>query len=404
VFGTILFRLILWELLKVFLMSLVGITGILLMASIIAEATQQGLGPGQILLAIPLLVPSTMPYTIPATTLFATCVVYGRMTADNELLAIKAAGVNIIHVVKPALLLGVAISLLTVGLYFHVIPSTHRTLRMMIWRDAEQLLYSLLSRNQALTHSQLRYTMFVRSVKGRKLNDPIVTLKGAGGQTDVVARAREAELRVDTERRPPMLLIHMKSGVVTSKGPRGAHNEKESNSYFNDQTFEMPLPDGIGRYENRPRDMTWEELVSREEELAEEVEHWRALVADAEAKGSDAGLAPGKHLLNLKEKLWHTVKQRRLHYVERLMRLALSAGCLCFVLVGCPIGIWLSRSDYLSSFITCFLPIVLVYYPVMLCVTNLAKEGRVEPALIIWLADALVAVFGLVLFWRLLKN
>jgi hypothetical protein len=41
---------------------------------------------------------------------------------------------------------------------------------------------------------------------------------------------------------------------------------------------------------------------------------------------------------------------------------------------------------------------------VMPCVTNLAKEGRVEPALIIWLADALVAVFGLVLFWRLLKN
>jgi len=45
VFGSILQRMILWELTKVFLMSLVGITGILLMAGIIAEASQQGLGP-----------------------------------------------------------------------------------------------------------------------------------------------------------------------------------------------------------------------------------------------------------------------------------------------------------------------------------------------------------------------
>ena len=105
-FGTILFRLVMWELCKVFLIALIGITGILLMAGIIAEASQQGLGPKQLLAAIPLLIPSTLPYTIPATTLFATCVVYGRFSADNEILAIKAAGVNILTVVQPAVILG----------------------------------------------------------------------------------------------------------------------------------------------------------------------------------------------------------------------------------------------------------------------------------------------------------
>src|SRR5437762_2606490 len=99
---------VLRELVKVFVLSLVGITGILLMAGIIAEASQQGLGPAQILAAIPLLVPSTLPYTIPATTLFATCVVYGRLAADNEVLAIKAAGVNLFQVVKPGIILGLA--------------------------------------------------------------------------------------------------------------------------------------------------------------------------------------------------------------------------------------------------------------------------------------------------------
>ena len=51
----------------------------LLMAGIVAEASQRGLTPLQILAAIPLLIPSTLPYTLPATTLFATCVVYGRL-------------------------------------------------------------------------------------------------------------------------------------------------------------------------------------------------------------------------------------------------------------------------------------------------------------------------------------
>src|SRR5207302_5820589 len=149
---------ILWELVKVFLMSLVGITGILLLAGIIAEASQQGLGPAQILEAIPLLVPSTLPYTIPATTLFATSVVYGRLSADNEILAIKAAGINALQVVKPGIVLGLAMSGVTMGLYYQLIPYTHRLRRAMVFNDADEPLYSLLRKHGALSHSQLPYS------------------------------------------------------------------------------------------------------------------------------------------------------------------------------------------------------------------------------------------------------
>src|SRR2546423_3694811 len=101
----------------------------LLMAGIVAEATQHGLSPTQILAAIPLLIPSTMPYTIPTTTLFATCVVYGRLANDNEILALKSAGVHIVHVVWPAMLLGTLVSGLTFFLYLDTIPVTHSILR-----------------------------------------------------------------------------------------------------------------------------------------------------------------------------------------------------------------------------------------------------------------------------------
>src|SRR5438552_9559254 len=140
-------RMILKELFKVFLVSLVAITGLLLLAGLFTEATQRGLEPSQILAIIPLLIPSTLPYTLPATTLFATCVVYGRLSADNEILAIKAAGINILHVVAPGVFLGVLMSSGTMAMYYRLIPITHAMLRSMFLNDVEESLYAVLDRD-----------------------------------------------------------------------------------------------------------------------------------------------------------------------------------------------------------------------------------------------------------------
>src|SRR5437899_2195282 len=83
---------------------------------------------------------SSSPYTIPATTLFATCVVYGRLSADNEILAVRASGINLTKVVGPALLLGLLTSAGTMGLYYRVIPHTHHLMRSLFLGDVEELL------------------------------------------------------------------------------------------------------------------------------------------------------------------------------------------------------------------------------------------------------------------------
>src|SRR5262249_765085 len=110
-------------------MAFVALTGLLLLAGVIAEATRNGLGPAQILAAIPLLIPRTAPSTLPTTTLFATCMIYGRLAADNEILAMRAAGIHIRHAVWPALFLGVLTSIITFVLFLDLIPYTHYILR-----------------------------------------------------------------------------------------------------------------------------------------------------------------------------------------------------------------------------------------------------------------------------------
>src|SRR5260370_8258752 len=81
----LLHRTIFYELTKVFLLAFVGLTGVLLLAGVITEATRNGLGPGQILTSIPLLIPRTMPDTLPTTTLFACSMFYGRLPHHHHI-------------------------------------------------------------------------------------------------------------------------------------------------------------------------------------------------------------------------------------------------------------------------------------------------------------------------------
>jgi len=155
VYWSILHRMIFWELARVFLLALVALTGMLVMGGVVAEASQRGLGPMQLLLAIPLLIPSTLPYTLPATTLFATCVVYGRLAHDNEILALKAAGIHLWHVVWPAIFLGLAASSITFLLSLDVIPTTHHELRTRFLRDVDEFLYNTLKREGCIRHAKM---------------------------------------------------------------------------------------------------------------------------------------------------------------------------------------------------------------------------------------------------------
>jgi lipopolysaccharide export system permease protein len=398
VFWSILQRTILWELVRVFALSLIGITGIMVMAGIVAEATQQGLGPAQILAAIPLLIPSFLPYTIPATTLFTTCVVYGRLAQDNEILAIKAAGIHLRVVVWPAILLGLMMSSVTMGLYYHLIPYTHYLLRSSFLNDAEEYLYTLLKKDRCIKRYDIPYSMWVRQVQGRRLIDALFKRRDKKGQYDAIARAREAELHVDLANKE--VLVHMRHCHIY--GDNG-----KITGYQLERVYTVPLPPDFGQVRNlKPRAMGIPEILERREgalveigERMEEIQRNEALKGTPEAPPNLS-----KHLKNLDSAL--QVRKGELYSLETEfhMRPALAFGCLCFVLVGCPVGMWFSRSDYLSAFITCFLPIVFIYYPLLLCGNSFAKQGKLHAAVAMWMANILMFLIAGVLFRRLLKH
>jgi lipopolysaccharide export system permease protein len=99
-------------------------------------------------------------------------------------------------------------------------------------------------------------------------------------------------------------------------------------------------------------------------------------------------------------------KQREILNVwnEFHMRPALAAGCFCFALIGCPVGLRARRADYLSVFVVCFLPAAFTYYPLLLSGSNMGRSGRVPIVVGVWLANA-AALFGAIgLIARLIRR
>ncbi len=129
----------------------------------------------------------------------------------------------------------------------------------------------------------------------------------------------------------------------------------------------MELPPDLTEVSKKSsaRAMTWLEILDEIDKLPRTT---NAKCEDIAAHQAEHEHQPGAGRIRGARQESHQRKshiETKLRYLvtELHMRPALALGCLCFVLVGCPVGIWFSRSDYLSAFITCFLPIVVIYYP-----------------------------------------
>jgi len=389
---------ILIELIKVFCLALIALTGLVLFVGIISEALKSGMSPMHVIAAAPLLLPSLLPYTMPTATLFATCIVYGRLAADNEVLALKSAGTHIVHVVWPAAMLGAITTMMTLWLSLDIIPCTHFVMRSRLGADIEEVLYSMLRNDGFIRHPRASYEIHVKGISGRTLQGVVFKRHAANGAgCDFIAYAKEAVLRVDLVER--QLLVELTHCQIVDGNVIGV---------VEDRTLPVDLPSDWGKtaLKVRPTDMTWGELLSYEGKFREERDK-----LNREITGHQKQLDQGRADAHYAEHIRHLANERRIrdNYLDAIacemhVRPAFALGCLCFALVGCPIGVWLGKRDYLSAFVTCFLPIVIVYYPLMFCMINLARGGKLAPWLGIYNADLLVLIVGAILFRWLARH
>ena len=65
-------------------------------------------------------------------------------------------------------------------------------------------------------------------------------------------------------------------------------------------------------------------------------------------------------------------------------------------------AIRLRNADVFTSFFACFLPILIVYYPLLMYGLDRSKNGVIHPY-VVWLANMILVVWGLWLLRKVIR-
>lgn len=385
-------RYIFFELIKVFVVTVVGMTAVMMLIGVVQEAIQQNLTPLTILQLIPFLIPQALFFAIPATILFSVCNVYARMAASNEFMAVKSMGQSPMVVVWPAVLLAFLLSLLTVILNDVAVSWGREGVYRVILSSVEKTIYAVLGADKKYNNG--RMSISVHEIQDRELYHFVVEKFGDDQNKGFRLTAQHARLSCDLSANK--LLIWIKNGS------------------FQSGTNTMVIDEGVLPIElsDATRKSKKKELNPSAIPLRQVPQAVHTSQVSLSQKRSDLALSAsfqmlGGNLVGLTDPAWvpewESVReiegrQHRLA-VEPFRRWANGFSCLCFVIVGVPLALRMQNSDFWVVFFLCFMPILLAYYPLLMFGISQTKAGHLPP-MFVWTGNAVMFFVG----WRMLKK
>jgi len=392
----ILSRYVLSELLQVFLVALGALTLFMLVVGLVKEAQQQGLGIVQIAQLVPYVLPEAMRFAVPGTMLFAVASVFGRMSAGNEITALKAAGITPLAAIWPALGLAVVVSFVSVWLNDIAVSWGRDGVRRVIVGSVEEIIYGRL--RQQRSYSTAKLSINVKGVEGRKLVRPTLSFQPGGETAPVTVSAAEAEMRADPQ-----------TATLTITCRNGTLHVGDVKAMFPD-TIERVVPlDAVSRKEiasTSPSEIPMADFPKARVDQVALLGQIRQLAAAKTAIGMFTGrleqTTPAAVEQERQQSKQATNRLNRI-IMEPWRRWANGFSCLCFVLVGAPMAIRMRNADFLTSFFLCFLPILVVYYPVFMLGISRVKAGVLPPPAV-WMGNVLITLWGLWLLRRVVRT
>jgi lipopolysaccharide export system permease protein len=380
----ILQRYVLVEVIKVFAVSVAALTMMVVLGFVGREATAQGLPLVPTLRLIPLFLPETLRVTVPMTLLLACTTVFSRISGANEIVAVKALGISPMVLLWPVLIFAFLLSLVTVWLNDVADSWGRNQIQKVVIESVDEIAFSMLKSNRR--YSTPTFSINVKDVQDRKLLQVTLIVVGNGTSSKIIITAEDATLRYD--RSKEVLKVFLHNGVVNVG----------SKSYTFDDVQEQDIP--VTDASRAQRDGIWSNLPLRSLPDAIAAAHAQAeqhedLMAAQAAYQMTCGdfdeLTSDQWRMHANDQLELSSRYNRLLSVPQ-RRWAGGFACLCFAMVGVPMAILLRNRDFLTSFFVCFLPILIVYYPLMIEGADAAKNGNL-PTIAVW-AGNIILMFG----------
>jgi lipopolysaccharide export system permease protein len=387
--------------------------------------------------------------SIPMAVLVATLMAFGRMSADNEITIIKAAGISPTTLIRPVLLVSTLLMVLMIVFNNWILPeANHRSaaLRSAISRKKP---HAFLTEGRLITQfpdvqiwidhidqgSGILHGIQIFQLEER--NNPRIILADSG--------------RIEPNAAPGQLRLHLFDGE--NHLPDREDPEKYFRIRFLNQKLAIQDVDAsLKRKERKHRsdrempiedmlEMTWkarerqDKLVNdnakalwnsmgmitqlvlgdttipvlntasntaqnekKEMTVSEKLEQRRAIRVVLQQERAQI-----KKLERTLERITREEKRIAQYWVEIHKKFSIPVACLVFVLVGAPLGV-MARKGGLGTGIVYSLIFFVIYWAGLMGGETLADKLYITPSIAMWTPNILIALSGLFLLWRMSRD
>ena len=393
-----------------------------------------------------------LPLSLPLATLLASMMTLGTLGENNELLAIKAAGISLQRVMIP---LGICCALISVGAFFisnDLIPVAYNkiyTLRDDIGKTKDEIkiptgtFYNgidgyILRVNERDDETGMMHGVMVYNHTGNKGNTSLtladsalmkmskdksylnfVLFNGSNYEETNEKKFRDTTLqfqKIDFSRQE--MFIPLENYAF----------QKSDSSRFDDQVKSMNLKqlyhdqDSIGKLsltaknENydairRSRTLIYNSQLDtagkegRSTNFNEDVTQWRSIEMEITAVGKAKKAAEDMQMVLTsysRERFQYTFKLRNID-IEILKKFALAIACFVFFFIGAPLGALIRKGGLGTPAIISVLFFV-AYWVIDISGTKLARDGAVGPFHGVFFSSYVLLPTGLFLTWKAIND
>jgi len=359
--GKLIHRYILSEIAVPFVFGLSVFTFVLLIARIlklIEMVVNRGVPLVSIIKIFSYIMPAFLEVTIPMAMLLAILVAFGRLSADSEMVAMRASGLSLYQLLPPVAIVAAVATLATGAVSIWARPWGNRSLKSALY--------------------ELARTRASAGIKPSVFNDDfpglVIYAEGVDARTDRLRHVLISDERSSHERntifardgtmisdpRTRTITLRLRNGFIHTTGDEKA---PEYQTHFQSYDVNLDLRQAFASSRTRrdPKEMTLGQL------------------ARAIAQKRAAGLLAASEL------------------VEYHRKFSIPFACIVFALVAVPLGVQPVRSARSRGFMVS-LAMIFVYYVLLSTGQALADQGKIPAVLGLWIPNVVFATIGIYLF------
>ncbi len=320
-----------------------------------------------VLAFIAYIIPFSLTFTIPWGFLTAVLLVFGKMSADNELIALRCNGVSIPRICVPVLALAVIACGICFWINIDVAPRAQKEMKTSITRIATNDPIALFNSDNVISDFPGK-KIYVEKRNGAHLENIAVYDINEKGIPMQVVYAREGRLETKLDSAKEMTIyLHLSK----------AHYEKRDDS---DPENFSKVRDGIIMESGAYR-INLEDLIERNRN-----------------RGGFSQSTLSELLLDKRG-----LAERSALRTEVSKRFSFSLASFAFALIAVPLAVTAHRKETSIGFLFSLI-VAFVYFFFIIIANSVRDSPNWYPEYLMWLPNVLFITLGAILFWRLSRK